>query len=86
MSHKENPELVTTGPYAYIRNPIYSGVTLAMLGSGLALGQWWFLVAIITFLYFAYASLQEEKIMLAAFPETYPAYKARTRMLIPFVF
>ncbi len=86
MSLKENPELVTGGPYAYIRNPIYTGVLLAMFGSGWALGSWWFLVLVFSAAYFIYAAVQEEKIMAAAFPDTYPAYKARTKMLIPFVF
>ncbi len=85
MSHKENPELVTTGPYAYIRNPIYTGILLAMLGSGWVLGVWWFLVAACALVYFLYASLQEEKIMTATFPAAYPAYKARTKMLIPWI-
>lgn len=85
MSLKENPELVTTGPYTYIRNPIYSGVILAMIGSGFALGGWWFLMGLVSLVYFTYASLQEEKIMIAAFPDTYPAYKARSKMLIPWV-
>lgn len=85
MSLKENPELVTTGPYTYIRNPIYTGVVLTMLGSGWTLGSWWFLMAFFSLIYFIYASVQEEKIMLAAFPDTYPAYKARTKMLIPWM-
>ncbi|HUO56351.1 MAG TPA: isoprenylcysteine carboxylmethyltransferase family protein [Candidatus Paceibacterota bacterium] len=85
MSLKENPELITTGPYTYIRNPIYSGIILAMVGSGWALGEWWFVVALISLVYFVYASIREEKIMMAAFPDTYPAYKARTKMLIPWV-
>jgi len=33
MSRKENPELVTSGPYAYVRHPIYTGLLIAMLGS-----------------------------------------------------
>jgi len=33
MSKKEDPKLVMTGPYAWVRHPIYSGILLAMLGS-----------------------------------------------------
>jgi protein-S-isoprenylcysteine O-methyltransferase Ste14 len=33
MSRKQNPELVTTGPYAFVRHPIYTGIILAMFGS-----------------------------------------------------
>src|ERR1700727_1554729 len=36
MSEKVDAELVTTGPYRYIRNPIYSGIMLAALGTALA--------------------------------------------------
>src|SRR5258708_3671779 len=32
MSRKEQPELVTSGPYAHLRHPIYTGLILAMLG------------------------------------------------------
>jgi protein-S-isoprenylcysteine O-methyltransferase Ste14 len=84
LSIKENPELVTTGPYAYIRNPIYTGILLALLGSSLII-WWWFVIFAWSAVYFVYASRGEEKIMLREFPDTYPAYKARTKMLVPFI-
>jgi protein-S-isoprenylcysteine O-methyltransferase Ste14 len=86
MSLKENPELVTSGPYSYIRNPIYTGVMLAMIGSGLGVGALWWIIFVVTGAYFIYASVEEEKIMLKEFPDTYPAYKARTKRLVPFIF
>lgn len=85
MSLKADPELVTSGPYAYIRNPIYSGMLLMLLGSTIVEGFGWFVLFVVFGLYFIYSAKVEEKIMLAAFPNTYPAYKARTKMLIPFV-
>jgi protein-S-isoprenylcysteine O-methyltransferase Ste14 len=85
MSFKENPELVTTGPYVYIRNPIYSGFLLAILGSALTSGALWLIFFVVFGAYFVYAAKNEEKIMLQEFPDTYPAYKRRTRLLIPFV-
>ncbi|MGB8630147.1 MAG: hypothetical protein WCD69_12265 [Xanthobacteraceae bacterium] len=36
--------------------------------------------------YFVYSARREEKIMIAQFPEQYPAYMRRTRMLLPFAF
>ncbi len=83
VSLKANPELVTTGPYRYIRNPIYSGVLLAMLATASVASNAWFIAFILFGIYFIYASHAEEKIMAQAFPDTYPAYRARTKMLIP---
>ena len=85
MTMKEEPELVTTGPYAAIRHPIYAGVLLAMLGSTLVVAYW--VVAFAAFaLYFLYSAHKEEKLMKEKFPEAYPAYQKRTKMLIPFIF
>lgn len=85
MSHKENPELATTGPYAYIRHPIYAGVLLAILGSALAASLAWLIIFAVAAVYFIYSAKTEERMALAEFPDAYPAYMARTKMLIPFV-
>ena len=84
MSLKQDAELVTTGPYEYIRNPIYTGFLLAMLGATLAT-FWWVVALVVMGGYFIWSSLTEEKIMLKAFPQQYPPYKARTWRLIPYV-
>lgn len=86
MSVKEHPELVTRGPYAYVRHPIYTGTLLAMFASALATGAWWLGVFAVSAVYFVYSATQEEKMMAQTFPDRYPAYKARTKMLIPFIF
>ncbi len=86
MTVKENAELVTSGPYQWIRNPIYTGIILALIGSGLVAGVWWFIICLASVVYFVVSSLQEEKIMQKAFPNTYPQYKARTWALVPFIF
>jgi protein-S-isoprenylcysteine O-methyltransferase len=82
---KENHELVTSGPYRWVRHPIYSGVLLAAFGSALTgtiFGIGVFLVASIIFFF---RIDKEEKIMLELFPNEYPAYQAMTKRLIPFV-
>lgn len=86
MTLREKPELVTGGPYAVVRHPIYTGITFAMLGTALAVGAWWFFVLLIAFGYFLISARQEEKDMLRHFPDAYPAYMARTKRLIPFVY
>lgn len=86
MSLKEDPQLVTTGPYAQVRHPIYSGVLLAMLGSALAISLWWIVFFVVNAGQFVYAARKEEQLMLQTFPDSYPGYMRRTRMLIPFLF
>ena len=83
MSRKEQPELVTTGPYALIRHPIYTGLILAMLGSAIGVNVFWALMLVLVGAYFIYSARREETVMLQLFPEQYAAYMARTGMLAP---
>jgi protein-S-isoprenylcysteine O-methyltransferase Ste14 len=86
MTLRENPELVTGGPYAFVRHPIYTGIIFAMLGTALTVGAAWFFVLLIAFGYFVISAHQEERDMTARFPDAYPAYMARTKRLVPFVY
>jgi len=85
MSQKEDPELVTTGPYSKVRHPIYTGIISAMLGTALALSLVWLFVAVILGGYFIFSATREEKYMASQFPAAYPAYKRSTKMLIPYI-
>jgi protein-S-isoprenylcysteine O-methyltransferase Ste14 len=84
MSLKEGAELVTSGPYAYVRHPIYTGVITMMLGSVLVFPAW-LPILVVACGYFIWSGKAEEKIMLNEFPEAYPAYMARTKTIIPFI-
>lgn len=83
MSRKQNPDLVTTGPYARVRHPIYAGILLAMLGSGIADSIVWLLPLLLFGAYFVYSARREEALMIGLFPADYPAYMKRSRMLVP---
>ena len=86
MSQKDNPELVTTGPYHKIRHPIYTGIIVAMIGTALATtALLWLPVAVILGGYFIFSATREERYMASQFPATYPAYKRSTKMLIPYI-
>jgi protein-S-isoprenylcysteine O-methyltransferase Ste14 len=85
MSVKENPELITTGPYALVRHPIYSGILLAMLGSILAGGMFALVWLVFSFPYFMYSIWMEDRLMTRQFPGEYPAYKRRSKLLVPFI-
>ena len=86
MSRKEQPELVTSGPYAFIRHPIYTGLILAMLGSAIGVNIYWAVMLLPVGGYFIYSARREEANMLQLFPEQYAAYRARTGMLAPRLF
>jgi protein-S-isoprenylcysteine O-methyltransferase Ste14 len=86
MSHKEQAELITSGPYAFIRHPIYTGLILAILGSAIGVNISWMLMLIPVGAYFILSARQEESVMLQLFPEQYAAYMARTGMLVPRLF
>ncbi|MGH7175023.1 MAG: methyltransferase family protein [Minisyncoccia bacterium] len=85
-SVKDNPELVTGGPYRFIRHPIYTGIILAMAGSALTAGLWWAVVLVVAGVYFIMSARKEEALMAGTFPAEYSAYKARTKMLVPFIY
>ncbi len=86
MSQQANPTLVTSGPYAVVRHPIYSGIMLGMLGTALALTDFWAIPLVLAAGYFGYSAHVEEGNMEQNFPDAYPAYKKHTKMLVPFVF
>jgi protein-S-isoprenylcysteine O-methyltransferase Ste14 len=85
MSLKAEPELVTTGPYRYVRHPIYTGIIAAMLGTALTVGLYWLIVVAVLGGYFVYSATVEDRNLEQLFPAAFPAYKRSTRMLIPFV-
>jgi protein-S-isoprenylcysteine O-methyltransferase Ste14 len=86
MSQRVEPELVTSGPYRFVRHPIYTGILLASLGTGLATNYYWLAVTALLASYFIYAARIEERNMTAEFPDAYPAYRERSKMLIPLLF
>ena len=85
LSNQENPELVTNGPYALVRHPIYGGMLLAMLGSAIGQSVLWLLPLIVYGPFFILSARREEKVLIEQFPELYRAYTKRTKMLLPFV-
>jgi protein-S-isoprenylcysteine O-methyltransferase Ste14 len=86
MAMKEKPELVMTGPYSFIRHPIYTGILFAMFGSGVAVGFTWLVWFILFSAYFMYSAKKEETLILLQFPEEYKQYMKRTKMIIPFIY
>ncbi len=85
MSQKDEPELITSGPYRLVRHPIYSGLLAGLLGTALVTNLIGLIIAAILGVYFYHCASVEERNLTATFPTAYPTYRASTKMLIPFV-
>jgi protein-S-isoprenylcysteine O-methyltransferase Ste14 len=83
---KHDHELVRSGPYALARHPIYTGLTLAFLGTTIAVGEWRALLAmVIAVASFWYKLGLEERVMTETFGPDYEDYRRKVKALIPFV-
>ena len=85
MTQRAEPELITSGPYRYVRHPIYTGLLTAMAGTALVDNLLGLIVVAVLTAYFYYSGTVEERNLTATFPTAYPEYKSRTKMLIPFL-
>jgi len=85
MTQRAEPELVTSGPYRFVRHPIYSGLLIAMLGTALVDNLLGLIVVAVLVAYFYSSGIVEERNLAATFPKAYPKYRSRTKMLIPFL-
>jgi protein-S-isoprenylcysteine O-methyltransferase Ste14 len=84
---KENHELITSGPYALVRHPIYTGILTGLLGSAIALSQVRGVIGLVVmFLAFWSKLRMEEKWMRSQFGERYANYAHRTAALVPYLF
>ena len=84
LIHGEQGGLVTTGPYAYVRHPQYSGLFLVMIGM---LIQWPTIITALMFLVLLYVyyhlSRREEEEMIKTFGDGYRRYREKTPMFVP---
>jgi protein-S-isoprenylcysteine O-methyltransferase Ste14 len=82
---RKNVELVNSGPYSWLRNPMYVG--RFFVGLGLALLTWrWFLIAPYLVIFWLYAQarvLGEEARLRVLFGEEYEAYCRKVRRWLP---
>lgn len=78
------PEVIFQGPYRFTRNPMYVGVTLFVVGLGIALNDIWISVCAAPALLLVHfiAVLPEERYLTEKFGESYRSYLARVRRYI----
>ena len=86
VSVKQDHELIISGPYQFVRHPIYTGLVIAFIGTAMAQGELRSLLApLIVTAAFWRKWLHEERWMLETFGGRYLDYKARVPALIPFL-
>jgi protein-S-isoprenylcysteine O-methyltransferase Ste14 len=78
--------VVTTGPYAVVRHPMYAGASLYLLGTPLALGSYWGLLVLAAMMPFLMWRLFDEERILARDLPGYTEYQQRVRhRLVPLI-
>jgi len=83
---KQGHELITTGPYAVVRHPIYTGILIGFLGMAIAISQVrGFIAFVLVFLALWLKLRMEEKWMRSQFGETYATYARQTPALVPYI-
>ena len=83
---KQGHELITTGPYAVVRHPIYTGILAGFLGLAIALSEVrGFVVFLLYFVVFWAKLSLEEQWMRSQFGEEYANYARHTAALIPYL-
>ena len=83
---RDDGGLVTTGIYRFVRNPIYSGLILAMVGASLGSGSWVALALSVALGVLLDLKTRREEVFLRERFPGYGAYAARTRKFIPGIY
>ena len=81
----KNKELSTTGPYAFMRHPLYTGNIMILIGLCLINGFFWSFVIAFIFLWFYYpAAIEyEDRKLKSLFPDTWEEWASITPALMP---
>jgi protein-S-isoprenylcysteine O-methyltransferase Ste14 len=82
----EQQTVISAGPYAFVRHPMYNGALVMLFGTPLALASWWgFIAFVVMVAVIVIRLLDEEKLLLANLPG-YAEYVAKVRYrLMPYV-
>lgn len=82
----EGQHMVSSGPYARVAHPIYSGIALATLGTAIVGGSIGNLLGfVLVVLSFWQKGRREERLMLAEFGDAYSGYRRGVKFMVPFV-
>lgn len=81
---RKNEQLATSGPYSYVRNPLYLGSLILAAGFAVAARSWWIVLTLVVFFVVIYAPVirGEEAFLRERFPE-FDAYARAVPSMIP---
>lgn len=76
---QEGQQVITTGPYAFVRHPMYLSIILIMLATPVALGSWWGVLPVVPFIFLLAARAKNEEELLVDELKGYREYMQKTR-------
>lgn len=79
----QNQELITTGPFAFVRHPMYLGLILAALGSVLIYRTWTTVGFALCAPFLLLRARMEERALAAEFGDRWERYRCRVPLIIP---
>ena len=81
---KVDHQLIRSGPYAYVRHPLYTGMLVGIAGTALVVGEWRGVAAfLLTLASFWRKAANEEALLSTEFGEQYAGYRQQTGFLLP---
>lgn len=85
---RDKHELISRGPYAFVRHPMYTSFMLMGLGQALLLSNWVAgLAGLVGFAVLFFLRVdKEERMMLENFGSQYRAYMERTKRIVPYLY
>jgi protein-S-isoprenylcysteine O-methyltransferase Ste14 len=85
---REKHELISSGPYALVRHPMYTSFLLMAVGQALLLANWVVgMAGLIGFVVLFFLRVdEEERMMVELFGQEYGAYMNRTKRIIPYLY
>ncbi len=83
---EQNQKVISTGPYALVRHPMYDGALVMVVGMALALGSWWSLVLVVVMIPVLVVRILDEEEVLAKDLPGYTTYEQKVRYrLVPYL-
>jgi len=81
---KVDHEFIRSGPYRYLRHPIYTGILVGLAGTALVIGEWRGVVAVLLMATNYYVKARREETILASnFGAAFEEHKKRTGFFLP---